>query len=315
MGALRVFISGTGSYVGRAVADYAMRAGYEVVLHSRYGHRGGWPDVPEVFPIEGPLDGPDMPGLLSGCAALIHVAGRMRGTEDEFRKDVVEDSAALMRAAAKAGVPRVVLAGSVSVYGAGESGEVITEDSPLEPRPDLRDAYMRAKLAQEQVMRVEAEKAGMDLSILRLGAIWGPGRLWTAHFGPTKGPVLIRIGRDGQVPLCEIDRAGEALVFAVTAAPCTVNVLDDDLPDRVRFLNALSVSGWPRVILPVHWRLFDRIAGDNPKRPGLLRRPTLRARMMPMAWDGSRAVDALKLSPQHEFEALMAANLIAGVGP
>jgi nucleoside-diphosphate-sugar epimerase len=312
MGALRIFITGTGSYVGRAVADVAMRAGYEVVLHARYGHRGGWPEVPELFPVEGPLDGPDMPGLLTGCAAVIHVAGRMSGTEDQFRKDVVDDSAALMRAAAEAGVPRVVLAGSVSVYGAGQPGEVITEDSPPEPRPDLRDAYTRAKLAQEQVMRAEADTAGMALSILRLGAIWGPGRLWSAHFGPAKGAILIRIGRDGQVPLCEIDRAGEALVAAVTAPPCMVNVLDDDLPDRVRFLNALSVSGWPRVILPLPWRLLDLIAGENPGRPGLLRRPTLRARMMPMGWDGSRAVDALGLSPQHEFETLMAANLISG---
>lgn len=315
MGALRVFITGTGSYVGRAVADYAMRAGYEVVLHSRYGHRGGWPEVPEVLPVEGPLDGPEIPGLMTGCSALIHVAGRMSGSEEEFRKDVIDDSAALMRAAAMAGVPRVVLAGSVSVYGAGEPGGVITEDSPLEPRPDLRDAYTRAKMAQEEVMQAEAAQAGIDLSILRLGAIWGPGRLWSAHFGPTKGVVLVRIGRDGQVPLCEIDRAGEALVSAVTAPPCTVNVLDDDLPDRVRFLNALSVSGWPRVILPVHWRLLDRLAGDNPNRPGLLRRPVLRSRMMPLGWDGQRAVAALGLAPQHEFEALMAANLIEGVGP
>ena len=104
MGALRVFITGAGSYVGRAAADFAMRAGYEVVLHSRYGHRVSWSDVPEVIPVDGPLDGADMPGLLTGCAAVIHVAGRMTGTEEEFREDVVEDSAALMRAAAKAGV-------------------------------------------------------------------------------------------------------------------------------------------------------------------------------------------------------------------
>lgn len=305
MGALRVFITGAGSYVGRATAEAARRAGHQVILHSRYGVEG-------VETLTGPLDAPDLAGQLSGCDALIHVAGRMTGSEDELQKDVVADSAALMRAAAEAGVRRVVLAGSVSVYGAGRPGNVITEDSPLEPRPDLRDAYTRAKLAQEEVMQAEADKAGMDLSILRLGAIWGPQRLWSAHFGPTKGAVLIRIGRDGQVPLCEIDRAGEALVAAVTAPPCTVNVLDDDLPDRVRFLNALSVSGWPRVVLPLHWRLMDLLAGDTPNRPGLLRRPTLRARMMPMGWDGSRAVGALNLAPQHEFEALMAANLIEG---
>ncbi|MGI3184650.1 NAD-dependent epimerase/dehydratase family protein [Nioella aestuarii] len=312
MGALKLCITGAGSYVGRAAADYAMRAGHQVVLHSRYGHRNGGSNGPDVTYVEGALHSPDLAGMLAGSSAVIHVAGRMAGTDAEFQQDVVEDSAALMRAAAEAGVSRVVLAGSVSVYGAGEPGGVITEDSPLEPRPDLRDAYTRAKLMQEECMQAEAARAGIDLSILRLGAIWGPGRLWSAHFGPAKGAVLIRIGRDGQVPLCEIDRAGEALISAVTAPSCTVNVLDDDLPDRVRFLNALSVSGWPRVILPVHWRFLDCLAGDNPNRPGLLRRPVLRARMMPMGWDGHRAVAALGLAPQHEFEALMAANLIEG---
>lgn len=312
MGALRLFITGAGSYVGHAAADAALRAGHEVVLHSRYGHPRGAPTGPGVSRVEGPLNDPGLSDRMAGSAAVLHVAGRMTGTEAEFQQDVVADSAALMRAAARAGVTRVVLAGSVSVYGAGHPGAVITEDSPPEPRPDLRDAYTRAKLAQEQVMRDEADKARIELSILRLGAIWGPGRLWSAHFGPTKGAVLIRIGRDGQVPLCEIDRAGEALVAAVTAPPCTLNILDDDLPDRVRFLNALSVSGWPRVILPLHWRLLDWLAGENPARPGLLRRPTLRARMMPMGWDGRPAVDALNLAPQHTFEALMAANLIEG---
>lgn len=307
MGALKICITGAGSYLGRATADSAQRAGHRVLLHSRYGVAG-------VETLTGPLDAPDLAEKLTGCDALIHVAGRMTGTEEEFQRDVVAASAALMRAAAQAGIGHVVLAGSVSVYGAGAPGAVISEDSPQEPRPDLRDAYTRAKLAQEQVMRDIAADSGTRLSILRLGAIWGPGRLWSAHFGIAKGPVLIRIGRDGQLPLCEIDRASEALVAAVSVAPCTVNVLDDDLPDRVRFLNALSVSGWPRVILPLHWRLLDVLAGDNPNHPGLLRRPVLRARMMPMGWDGSRAVAALGLSPQHSFEALMAANLIEGAG-
>lgn len=310
MGALSVFITGTGSYLGRAAADYAMREGYEVVLHSRFGHRRNWPDVPEVFPVACPLDSPELPALMRGSHAVIHVAGRMAGSEAEFRKDVVEDSRAVMRAAREAGVSRVVLAGSVSVYGAGAPEAVITEDSPLEPHPDLRDAYTRAKLAQEEAMREAVGELG--LSILRLGAIWGPGRLWNAHVGVAKGPLLIRIGRDGQIPLCEVERAGEALIAAVAAEPCTVNVLDDDLPDRVRFLNALSASGWPKLVVPLSWRLLDRIAGQSPAPPGLLRRATLRARMMPMGWDGRRAVERLGLRPQPAFEELMALHTGSG---
>lgn len=313
MGALKLFLTGSGSYVGRAAAAFALRKGHEVVLHSRHGHWGGAPDASGVSRVEGPLDAPDLPAQMQRCDAVIHVAGRMQGTEAEFDKDVVADSRAVMRAAAEAGVARVVLAGSVSVYGAGQPGGMITEDSPQEPRPDLRDGYTRAKLAQEAAMRAEA--GDVSLSILRLGAIWGPGRLWNAHIGVAKGPVLIRIGAAGQIPLCYIDRAAAALISAAEAAPCTVNVLDDDLPDRGRYVKALTASGWPKLVLPLPWQLLDLVARDRPARVGLLRRPTLRARMMPMGWDGARGRAALQLPPQDAFEALMARALTEGGRP
>ncbi|WP_071675449.1 NAD-dependent epimerase/dehydratase family protein [Nioella nitratireducens] len=305
MGTLtRICITGAGSAVGRAAAEAAMQAGFEVVLHSRYGHKQSWPDVPEVLPVACPLDAPEMAGLLAGCVAVIHVAGRMVGTEEQFQKDVVADSAALMQAAAEAGLTRVVLAGSVAVYRAGQPGGNVDEESPVEDRPDLRDAYTRAKLAQEAVISEAADAARIGLSILRLGAIWGPGRLWNAHLGVRKGPLLIRMARDGQIPLCDINRAGEALIAALRGRPGVYNVLDDDLPDRVRFLNALGGAG-PRLVLPVGWRLMDRLAGMRPDRPGLLRRPTLRARMMPTGWSAAKAREALTLRPQLSFEQLM----------
>jgi nucleoside-diphosphate-sugar epimerase len=313
MGALKLFITGATSYLGLATAETALRAGHRLVLHSRFGHRGNWPEVAQVTRVTGALDAPELAAQMAGCDAVLHIAGRMRGSEAEFSRDVVEASRAVMDAARAADVGHVVLAGSVSVYGIDREGMVLTEESPLAPRSDLRDGYTRAKLAQETAMRAAA--GDTQLTVLRLGAIWGPGRLWNAHVGVAKGPVLIRIGRDGQIPLCEIDRAGEAMVRAVSADACTLNVLDDDLPDRLRFVAALSASGWPKLVLPLDWRLLDRVARDRASGPGLLRRAVLRARMMPVGWDGARAVAALGLGPQHPFETLMAANIAEGGAP
>jgi len=309
MGAVTLFLTGAGSSVGRAAAEFAHGAGLGLVLQSRHGHRKE-PAAPRGARVTGPLDAPDLAAQMRGCDAVIHVAGRMQGTEAQFEKDVVADSRAVMRAARAAGVAKVVLAGSVSVYGAGTPGATITEDSPTEPRPDLRDAYTRAKLAQEAAMREVAD--GTALTILRLGAVWGPGRLWNGHIGVAKGPVLIRVGAQGQIPLCHVARAGEALVKAVGAAPGTYNIVDDDLPDRVRYVTALARSGWPKLVLPLPWRMLDLVARDGPAGFGLLRRPTLRARMMPMGWDGARGRAALGLARQEAFEALMASALTDG---
>ena len=87
--------------------------------------------------------------------------------------------------------------------------------------------------------------------------------------------------------------------------------MDADLPDRPRYLSALQRGGWPRLVVPLSWRGFDAVAGllspMAPRLPGLLRRPALRARMMPLAYSNARMQARLGPFPQPSFEDAMAA--------
>ena len=195
---------------------------------------------------------------------------------------------------------RVVMAGSLSVYGAGPAGGVIDEGSPLEDRPEGRDDYARAKLAQEEAWRGSGE-----VWTLRIGALFGPGRLWNAHLGLRLGPVAVRLG-EGPVPVSWVEHAALACVLAAeTPGGGVVNVVDDDLPDARRYLRALGVRA-----VPLPWRALDAAAPwlAGLPVPGLLRRPSLRARLMPRAWPNRALHERLGWEPLMGFEAAMAAS-------
>ena len=158
----------------------------------------------------------DLGPAFAGVDAVIHAAAAMSGDEARMQRDTVTATEKTMQAVAKAKVARVVLVSSLSVYGTGalRAGALVDEDTPLERCPALRDAYCRAKLAQEIAALDGARASGTDLCILRAGAVWGPGRLWNAHLGLALGPVLLRLGKDGQIPLIHVETCAEALVRA-----------------------------------------------------------------------------------------------------
>jgi nucleoside-diphosphate-sugar epimerase len=312
MGALTILITGAAGHVGRACVARALTGGHRVRALIRGGREPSGHIRLTVMRAD--LASDDLTAAVQGADAIIHCAAAMTGDDAAMARDTVTATERLVAAAGKASVAHLVLAGSVAVYGLKHqpAGTIISEDTALENDLKNRDAYTRAKLAQEHVVI----GGPCPATLLRIGAVWGPGMLWNAHIGVAKGPVLLRLGREGQIPLAHIDRVAVALLSAAEKGPSganPLNILDTDLPDRLRYLNALQAGGWPKLVLPVNWRLFDMIAARLPdtRRPGLLRQATLHARMAPMGWTGSAAEAALSLPPQPGFERLMADALSA----
>lgn len=297
-----ILITGAAGYLGGAVARAALARGHAVRAVVRSGTA---PDGVETVR----NDLADLPAAaFEGVASVIHCAASLSGDAAAQARDTVAATDRLTGLAARARVARMVLAGSMAVYsGALPPGSTVTEDSPLEPFPEGRDAYLRARLAQEAAAR--AHRGAMGLWILRLGAVWGPGRLWNAHLGIPLGPVLIRIGAGGEVPLVHVDHAALAMVLAAETAPDGVevlNILDDDRPDRRSYVAALRRGGgWPRIVLPLPLGLFGAAARLGLPGPGLLRGPTLAARMRPLRYANAAARARLGWQPRHGFAEAM----------
>ncbi len=227
----------------------------------------------------------DLGPHLAGVDVVIHCAASLNGDDTVQARDTGLATTRLI--AAMQGLtppPKLVLVSSLSVY-AGDlhPGSLIDETTPLEPTPAQRDAYARAKLAQEAAVLASR----LHYCIARVGAIWGPGQLWNAHLGVPLGPLLIRIGSGGEVPLAHIRNVALALVMAAETGTGVINVVDDDRPSPHDYVTALRGDGWPKLVLPVSWRVFDTLC-TLPLPGGLFRRPTLRARMMPRRYSNAR---------------------------
>lgn len=306
---MRVLVTGASGYLGRAVVAALQDKGHEALAYVRSG------SVEGVENIRGDLLDSALEGAMNGVEAVIHTAASMAGDEAQMMRDTVAGTQALMAAVqAQPTPPRVVITSSMSVYGADCPPEsLISEDSPRETRPELRDGYTRTKIAQEDVVLAASE--GLQVWMLRIGAVFGPGRLWNGHIGVAKGPVVLRLGSGGEIPLSFVDHAAGALVAAAETPAVgveVVNVVDEDRPDRMRYLSALKAGGWPRVVIPASWRVFaamGRLMGGSSRLPGLLRGPVLRARMMPLRYSNDRLKERLLAPPRVLADTLVARSL------
>lgn len=320
MGALTILVTGAGGFIGREVVETALARGHGVrALVRRNCSDFAGIDGLECIAFDLADDAGALDNALRGVDAVIHCAAAMGGDDAAMQRDTVAPTRALVRAL-KAANPqtRLVLLSSIAVYAPDALPEMATidENTPLEEFPEGRDAYTRAKLAQEAAVR----GSGLSGWIARPGAVYGPDRVWNAHLGPKIGPVLLRLGREGQIPLISVAGCAEALVRAAETPPPVrgmraVNLVDDDLPDRERFLLALGRTA-PGLIVPVDWRLFDRLAGLFTRFPGLARRMPgllrpgqLRARMRPATYSNARARAELKWHSAQPFENAMRSAL------
>jgi nucleoside-diphosphate-sugar epimerase len=310
---LHLLITGATGGLGREVVRQCLLAGHQlsVILRDPALCPMEWQIDQRITVIESDLN---KVTTLPQVDVLLHLAASMSGCAAMQQKDTVEATQTLMQAAMRSDAPpAIVLAGSMSVYSAMQlsAGDVVDESRALEDQPQLRDAYCQAKLAQEQICRDAAAAMNVPLQILRIGAIWGAGRLWNAHLGVSLGPIFLRLENKGEVPLSHIRHAAQALRLAAEAAARgrsdVINVVDSDLPDRATYLAQHRRTGWPRLVLPFPWQVLAFLARLTGSRLpfGLLKLPTIRYRMLPLRYANTRLTERLEWLPEAGFQALM----------
>ena len=172
----RVFLTGGSGLIGGALAARLRERGDEVVAMARSdsaerklagGARVVRGDV---------LDEDAMADGMAGCAVAYHVAGinTMCPTDPSRLFHVnVRGAEAAVRAAARAGVPRVVLTSSAASLGEA-SGTVGSEASAH--RGTFLSYYERSKHEGERAAFEAATRAGVELVAVNPSSVQGPGR-------------------------------------------------------------------------------------------------------------------------------------------
>jgi len=213
---MRVAITGGTGFVGRHLAERLDPA--ETVVVSR---RTGV----EIDDVDA------LAAAFAGCDAVAHCAGINRQLDDQtFQRVHVEGTRAVVEAARRAGVQRIVLV------------------SFLRARPDCGSPYHETKWAAEELIR----HSGIDHTILKSGMIYGPGDHMVDHVTRAVRtlPLFATVGfRERTVRPVPLDDAIDVLVAA----------LEGRIPEPT-----VAVMGADEITLGEAVRRIARVADRRP---------------------------------------------------
>jgi dihydroflavonol-4-reductase len=194
---MRALVTGGTGFVGAAVARALLRAGWQVRALSRPGSDRRNLDPLALEVVVGDLGDPgSLESAAGGCEALFHVAADYRlGARDPapLYRTNVEGTRAIMQAAQRAGVARMVYTSSVACVGLPADGTPGREDTPVS-LSDMVGHYKRSKFLAEQVVHELAQR-GAPVVIVNPSTPIGPGDI-----KPTPTGQLVLDAATGRMP-------------------------------------------------------------------------------------------------------------------
>ena len=215
-------VTGATGFLGSAVARALIAAGHHVRVLARPASDRRNIEGLDVEIVTGNLDQPEsLAPALKGCTALFHVAADYRlwiPDPAAMYRTNVEGSAALIRAAAAAGVSRAVYTSSVAVLGIDKTGKPADESTPVTV-VDMVGHYKRSKFLAEEAVNAAARDTGMSVVTVNPSTPIGPRDIKPTPTGRTI--VMAASGRmpayvDTGLNLVHVDdcAAGHVLAFA-----------------------------------------------------------------------------------------------------
>jgi nucleoside-diphosphate-sugar epimerase len=237
----RIVVTGAAGFIGRALCRGLAERGHDVLGLAR-GPAVALPGI-VLRPIGTIAPDSEWRPHLRDAEIVIHLATRAHRAARTPDDGESEAAACLARAAAAAGVRRLVHMSSLRAM-----GEATATGVPFRATdsPQPSDPYGRAKLAIEQALATAADETGIDLVILRPPLVYGPAAKGNFR-------ALMRLVAAGlPLPFARVDNR-RSLIFVNNLVDLTARVAlasaasgrvllarDTDLPtpDLVRVLAA-----------------------------------------------------------------------------
>jgi dihydroflavonol-4-reductase len=304
-------LTGATGFVGSAVARVLLARGHRVRLLARPGSDRRNLVGLEAEVVEGDLtDHASLAGAVAGCRFVFHVAADYRlwvPDPDAMMRANVEGTLALLRAAGRAGVERVVYCSSVAALGLTKDGSPADETTPVDQQTII-GPYKRSKhLAEQAVLGLARE--GMPVVIVNPSTPVGP-----RDIKPTPTGRMVADAASGRMPayldtglnIVHVDDVAEGHVLALERGRLGERYIlggeDFTMPALLALIDDVAGRASRRVRLP-EWPLWPvalgnealaRLTGMEPR----LTRDTLRMARKTMFFSSAKARAELGFAPR-----------------
>ncbi|MEL7207393.1 MAG: NAD-dependent epimerase/dehydratase family protein [Actinomycetota bacterium] len=331
---MKILITGATGFVGRHVVAAALAQGHKVRAVVRPSSSGGGLgdllDDPGLEVARVDLRSPaGLTEAVGGVDTVIHLAAAKAGDFHQQFAGTVIATENLLAAMNEMGVDQLVAVSTFSVYDyrALPANSLLDEHAPIDTEPAQRDEYARTKLVQEELYRAFEAQPDHRIVILRPGMIYGPGEWWHPLLGSELGPVYLRIGHSGVMPMIFVENVADAMVAAAARlaedpSPIdgeTINLVDDDLPTQQAYVEAVTGVVSPPRTVAVPWTLLrlaaavldqanQTLVGGRAKFPGIVRPDELHGRFKPLRYSNAKAKRLLDWQPRHGLAEAVARN-------
>jgi threonine 3-dehydrogenase len=245
---MAILITGGTGYIGRWLAQELVAQGHEVVAFDRVpAVPGSRPEMPAESEFIGG-DVTDREATIAAAgkrsfSAIIHLAGIVTmGCErdpDLAVKVNLGGTHNVLEAARINGIPRVVFASTISVWGPGVP-QPMTEQTPALPLT----WYGQTKLMGEHLGMFYQRREGIDFRAARLAAIVGPFRVAASGSATMYTSQILERAALGEPYSIDVDDgAATPILYAKDAAKgLTVLATAESAPRRVYILSTGRVS-------------------------------------------------------------------------
>jgi UDP-glucose 4-epimerase len=171
---MRVLVTGGSGFIGSHVVDRLRARGHEPVIYDL--RPSPWHSDGEVDTVLGSItDREALERALHSCDAVAHLAAvadvnDVHAEPEDAERVNARGTVAVLEAARRAGVKRIVYASTIWVY--SDCTEEAVDEDTLLPAPS--HLYTSTKLAGELYCKAYQELYGIDYTILRFGIPYGP---------------------------------------------------------------------------------------------------------------------------------------------
>jgi nucleoside-diphosphate-sugar epimerase/predicted dehydrogenase len=246
--AAKILVLGGAGFLGQALLQKLVAQGERVRVVARSPGKLGRDLQGEAVEIVRAdlTHGAELREAMRGIEVVVHLAKPAVNAWSDYLRLDVEVTRSIAEACLEAGVKRLLYTGTIDSYYAGNPGEIITEQTPLDPKIEQRNEYARSKAVSEALLLDLQRTRGLPLIILRPGIVIGKGPL-ALHPGVaswSRGAVCRLYGEGhNKLPLVLVDDVADALIAAMRTEGIvgeSFNLIGDPLLSAREFVAAIE---------------------------------------------------------------------------